>query len=138
MPSVNYIWITSIHCNFSLFMLTLQKAAKEGLLLWKVLLTYIILTHTLPSSGYQEFGIYTLHIFSISFKYIRFQADSVLWVSSEAKKAIHFNKSTQAWDLLPASSSSLPATLAKVINSNSWILNNFSFTWALNTGNVVI
>lgn len=47
-------------------------------------MTYIILTHTLPPSEYQEFGIYTLHFFSISFRYIRFQADSVLFRGKES------------------------------------------------------
>ena len=68
-------------------------------------------------------------------------SDSRLTVSSsEAEKEIHFkfNKSTLARDLLPASSSPLPATLTEDINSNSWTLNNLSFTWALFIGNVII
>lgn len=87
-------------------------------------MTYVILTPKLPSSKYQEFGIYSLNFLKRFFKV----CSKLIVSSSESEKETQFNKSTVAWNPLPASSSSFPAMQTEDLNSNNWILNNFSFT----------
>lgn len=89
-------------------------------------MSYIILTPKLSSSEYQEFSIYSLNFFSITFKYTKsilvyfkytkihtykYICSRLTVASSELETKTHFkfNKSTLAWNSLPASSSSLPA-----------------------------
>lgn len=57
-----------------------------------------------------------------------FQVDSVLFRVREKKTHLKFNRSSLAWNSLPAFSSSLPAIQIEDITSNNWILNNFNLS----------